>query len=125
MDIGANFQPRAACALRALCNGELPTERIERLPDGYALAAYAAATRAGDFVGYAKVFRSPVASYWDACLPLGKFCGQQAHPSAADALQDALDVAFMALVNDGAVSSGWAPLAGSAAKAGNPWVRDR
>jgi hypothetical protein len=114
MNIGATVNLSVACALRTLCNGQFPRERIVQLTDGYTVAAYATAMPdATGFIAYAKIFRVPAVSYWDALPPLYKFCGQQIHPSSDQALEDALDVAFMSLVNEGAIRSEWAPLTGS------------
>lgn len=82
-------------------------QAVERLlPTGteYVVAAYAAPLYAGgSFVAYAKVCRGRPASYWEAAPCVAKFASAGEHPTAAAALEDALEVALMSLGNLGVV----------------------
>jgi hypothetical protein len=99
---------------RARRSGRIAEARIVNLSSQYTLAAYAAPARdATGFVAYAKVFRAAVGSYWDARMPVAKYSAEHVHAEAGAALRDALDVAFMSLINEGAVQSDWPPLTDS------------
>lgn len=96
--------------LRARRRAHVTESRVVNLAGNYTLAAYAAPAGARGFLAYAKVFAAPVEGYWDARMALAKYCGQQVHADPAAALDDAIDVAMMSLINEGAVPSGWLPL---------------
>lgn len=96
--------------LRGGRSAHVTESRVVKLPSNYTLAAYAAPAGASGFLAYAKVFGAPVEGYWDARMALAKYCGQHVHRDPAAALDDALDVALMSLVNEGAVESGWLQL---------------
>jgi hypothetical protein len=97
---------RAARLLRPPAGAGLaPQESLVPLPGGYFVAAYAApAPGRRSFVAYAKAFRGPAASYWQATGCFAKFAGESEHESAAGALADAMGVALMSLMNVGCLA---------------------